>query len=98
MQRVFSLHDACEVRDLVRGAGLTDVEASSSTKTLALPPARDFLWQYVLSTPLAGPVASLDEDRRGSLERDVIDGWRSFEAGGGLHLDLGVTTATARRG
>jgi hypothetical protein len=39
-----------------------------------LPGPRDFLWQYVYSTPLAGALQQIDDERRAALERDVVAG------------------------
>jgi SAM-dependent methyltransferase len=95
VRAVFSLHDPGEIGDLVRDAGFEAVSARSSVKTLRLPPAEDFLWQYVHSTPLAGAAARLDDERRIALEREVVAGWQPFTEDGGLILALGVTLATA---
>ena len=97
VRAVFSLHDPSDVHDLVRDAGLEDVEARSETKTLRLPPPAQFLWQYVHSTPLAAAAAGLDEPGRAELERDVVAQWQSFVDDDGLVLELGVTVAQARR-
>jgi len=93
---VFSLHEEEELRGLLAGAGLRNAEARSARGTLALPPAEDFLWQYVYGTPLAAIAATLDADRRAALQRDVVEAWEPFVADDGLVLEVDVTTATAR--
>lgn len=94
---VFALHEEAEVVGLLEGAGFREVAARADTDGLRLPPARDFLWQYVESTPLAALVAQADEAARAALESDVVDGWRAFAEGDGMRLPLRVVTATARR-
>src|SRR5690606_3682483 len=63
VHHVFSLHDTAEVRDLVSEAGFDDVSVESDTRWLHLPAPEEFLWQYVASTPLAGAVAQVDDER-----------------------------------
>ena len=94
---VFSLHDVEELRGLLESAGFTDVQARSEPKTLSLPAAEEFLWQYVYSTPLAGAAAELDEGARAALQQEVVTGWESFADDGRLVLELDLTTATGRR-
>lgn len=93
---VFSLHEPEELRELLEGAGFTDVEARSEHGTLTLPAAEDFLWQYVFSTPLAEPAGKLDEERRAALQQEVVTGWAPFAEDGGLVLEFDLTSATAR--
>lgn len=93
---VFSLHDAGELRELLNGAGFHDVAVRAAPKTLRLPPARDFLWQYVHSTPLATAVASMDERRRAALERDVCEQWQEFAVDDAMTFSVGITTASGK--
>jgi hypothetical protein len=51
----------------------------------------------VHSTPLAGPAADLDDDRRGALEREVVAGWLAFIEDGTLLLRQPLTLATAQK-
>ena len=97
VNHVFSLHDTAEIQNLVSGAGFHDVSVQSDTKPLHLPAPEEFLWQYVHSTPLAGIVAQVDAERRGSLEHDVIAKWQEFVKDGGLVLQVRIVVATARR-
>jgi len=97
VRAVFSLHDEAEVRDLISGAGFEGVEAWSAVKTLRLPAAEDFLWQYVHSTPLASAASQLDEAGRRALEDEVVAEWQPFVQNGSVILDLGVTVAAARK-
>ena len=97
VQTVFSLHDPAAVGDLLSDTGFVDVEARPIEKILPLPPPREFLWQYVFSTPLAVPAADLDDERRDAIEREVAAGSRRFVEGGTLVLRQPLTLATARR-
>jgi hypothetical protein len=71
MRQVFSLHEHRELHDLAEGAGLRSVSVQSKPLRVMLPPPSEFLWQYVHSTPLAGPVGEIADDERAALERDV---------------------------
>jgi len=89
---VFSLHDAHRLKGMMAEAGFSDITAERARKTLRLPPAEDFLWQYAHSTPLAALVGNASEDQRAALSRDVSARWRKFAAGNALTLEVGVTT------
>ena len=97
VNHVFSLHDEEEIQNLVSGAGFHDVSVQSDTKALRLPAPEEFLWQYVHSTPLAGAVAQVDDELRGSLERDVVAKWQEFVEDGALVLHARIVVATARK-
>jgi hypothetical protein len=90
------LHDAGDLEGLFRNAGFDDVEVRVETRQLQLPAARDFLWQYVHSTPLAGPIGKLNGEARAALERDVVAGWAEWAADGGLMCGQPILTVTAR--
>jgi ubiquinone/menaquinone biosynthesis C-methylase UbiE len=97
VNQVFSLHDTAEIQNLVSGAGFHDIAVQSDTKTLRLPAPEAFLWQYVHSTPLAGAVAQVDEERRGSLEREVVAKWQEFVEDHALVLQVRIVVAMARK-
>ena len=94
---VFSLHDTGELQHLISGAGFREVAIRSDTQTLRLPAPEEFLWQYVLSTPLANAVAQVDSERRYALERDVVAKWQAFVEDGALTLQVGIVVAIARK-
>jgi len=94
--RVFSLHDTAEVEHLLESAGFRDPSVHAESKEIQLPEARDFLWQYLGSTPLAEHVGKASEPAKSALEREVVSAWRDFEDADGLHLEQRMVTATAR--
>jgi len=96
VRQVFSLNDAGELEGLFRNAGFDEVDVRMETRQLRLPAARDFLWQYVHSTPLAGAIGELDAGVRAALERDVVAGWSGWAADGGLVYGHPILTASAR--
>ena len=97
VNHVFSLHDTAEIQNLVSGAGFHAVSVQSDTKPLRLPAPEEFLWQYVHSTPLASAVAQVDDELRGSLERDVVAKWQDFVKDRALVLHLRIVVATAQK-
>lgn len=97
VNQVFSLHDTAELQSLIEGAGFRDVSVAADTKSLRLPAPEEFLWQYVHCTPLAGAVAQVDDERRGALERDVVEGWQQFVEDRALMLQVRMIIATARK-
>lgn len=96
VDHVFSLHDAAEIRELIRGAGFEDVSVEADTKSLPLPAPSEFLWQYINSTPLAGAMAVVDGGRRQSLEREVVSEWERLMASGPFLVQVPVVTAMGR--
>jgi ubiquinone/menaquinone biosynthesis C-methylase UbiE len=97
MHLVFSLHDPSELQALLTGAGFRDVDIQAAPKRLRLPPPQQFLWQYVHSTPLAEPIAQLDEPKRNALERDVCDRWKDLVTDGAMEISVRMTTATGHK-
>jgi len=85
------------LQDLLNAAGFEDVTVDRTTKRLRLPSPTEFLWQYVWSTPLAGTLAQMDQERRGGLEQRVVDAWESFTEDGALQLELQVSSVSAHR-
>jgi ubiquinone/menaquinone biosynthesis C-methylase UbiE len=94
---VFSLNDPAELRDLMDGAGFRDVEVRRTKKDLLVPPAEQFMWQYIHSTPMAAVLAKLDDSAREAFERDLCEHWQAFAKNGGMELQVGMTTAIGRR-
>jgi ubiquinone/menaquinone biosynthesis C-methylase UbiE len=89
---VFSLHDPDELRRLATAAGFSEVQVQSSPKHVELPPAEDFLWQYVHSTPLVASFSEVDDQRRVALTRDYASRAEQF---GGMAGEINMTTVTA---
>ena len=65
-------------------------------ETMVAPPA-DFLWQYLYSTPLFEAVVQAGQARRDALERDICIQWQEFVVNGSMSLQVGMTTAAARK-
>jgi ubiquinone/menaquinone biosynthesis C-methylase UbiE len=94
---VFSLGDRPALERLLDHSGFDDVNVESVTKEFHLPPAADFLWQYIQSTPLAPSIMGADENRRMALERDVVDGWQPWADDGGMTYQQEVLVASGCR-
>jgi hypothetical protein len=58
---------------------------------------REFLWQYVYSTPLAAATPALDDGSRAELEREVVEAWKPFTDEGNLMLELEMAIAKGLR-
>jgi ubiquinone/menaquinone biosynthesis C-methylase UbiE len=92
---VFSMHDVDELTQLMRSAGFREVNVQAKTKALRLPAPKDFLWQYIHSTPLAEAAAKADTGKLDALESDVCTQWQEFTADGSLSGQVGMTTGSA---
>jgi ubiquinone/menaquinone biosynthesis C-methylase UbiE len=97
VRHVFSLHDTTEIQHLIGAAGFHDVAVQASLRTLPLPPAQEFLWQYVRSTPLAGIVSREEKSSLDALERDVLEKWKDFVENGALMFTQRIVVASARK-
>jgi ubiquinone/menaquinone biosynthesis C-methylase UbiE len=97
VRQVFSLHDTAEIQNLIIGASFHAVSVQSETKSLRLPEPGTFLWQYVYSTPLAGAVAQVDQERRSLLEQDIVSKWQRFVKDDAMVLEVRIVVATARK-
>jgi ubiquinone/menaquinone biosynthesis C-methylase UbiE len=97
MPAVFSLHDARELERLLREAGFARAEARSAPKALRVSAPREFLWEYLHSTPLGPTVMAAAEAKRAALESEVVARWQPFAVDGGMRLEVGMTTAVAAR-
>ena len=97
VQAVFALHEETELERLLKSAGFRDIGVQAETRELSLPGARDFLWQYVGSTPLAGVVAEASQEARSALEAEVLAEWSQFEEADGMSYRQRILIASARR-
>lgn len=95
LQTVFVLNDESELEDLVTDAGFRDVSASAHVQELSLPPPRDFLWQYIGSTPLMGAVSGAGDDACTHLEDELARRWQDFAHGGGMKCRQRIVTVSA---
>lgn len=94
---VFSLHEEAEIRELLTNAGFQGIQLRAHVRELSLPPARDFLWQYVGSTPLAAAVAQSSAGARAALEEEVLAEWAQHEDAGRLKYRQRIVVASAQR-
>lgn len=90
---IFSLNDEAEITQLFTDAGFSDVRCEIFTPTLRLGPPREFLWDYIHSTPLAGFVLGADQAKQAALEAEVLDGWQPYLDGGEAVVTLRNTIA-----
>lgn len=94
---VFSMADPDEVGQLLRQAGFKDVTARSTPTTLHLPPAAEFLWQYINLTPMGAFVNPAPEEAKAALEQEVVQGWQEFcEDDGSLIGEQPMVIASGR--
>lgn len=97
VSQVFSLDDSAQIEALFRDAGFREVTIRRYTRALRLPSPRDFLWQYIQSTPLVGLIADAGDDVLGALEHDVVTGWQAWLEGDGLSYEQTMIATTARK-
>jgi ubiquinone/menaquinone biosynthesis C-methylase UbiE len=96
VRAVFSLHDPSVLTRLLEDAGFSDVAVRVHTRTVRLPAASDFLWQYVHCTPLGALVSGLTREQSAGLEREAVAGWQPWSTNDGMTYDQSVLVATGR--
>lgn len=92
--QVFSLNDTEELRRLMEHTNFKNIDVTTREKTFTLPSPKDFLWQYIHSTPLGGLMAEAGEEQQLALERDIVQKWQKFVHNGGMKYRQQVITAT----
>jgi len=94
---VFSLHDSRDMEALLTGAGFSSVTTEEDRKTVELPSARDFMWQYIYCTPLMGIVPQTGNAQTAALEQDVVAGWQPWATGDGMRFEQSTLISSARK-
>lgn len=97
VDQVFSVNDTAKLEGLLNDAGFRDVDVRATTGELRLPAPKDFLWQYVYATPLAGLVSGADDEALNALEQDVVAKWQEFEYDGGMRYEQRMLLGYARK-
>lgn len=94
---IFALHDIGTVDGYLREAGFSQIQVEAYTRTIELPAAREYLWQYVGSTPLAPLVAGASDEARAALQEEVLPAWQKLETDDLLRYRQRVVVARAVR-
>lgn len=94
---VVSLNDPREMEALLTDAGFSAVTVRSQSRTLQLPPAREFMWQYIYCTPLMALLPQSGNAQTEALERDMVAGWAPWATEDGMRYDQSNLVASARR-
>ncbi|HKK12497.1 MAG TPA: hypothetical protein VJ945_06670 [Flavobacteriaceae bacterium] len=68
-------------------AGFNKVSIAKDEKVFKLPTPKDFLWQYINSTPLVAMVSN--------IENEIVNKWSNFMENGNLVDQLNIITAMA---
>jgi ubiquinone/menaquinone biosynthesis C-methylase UbiE len=97
VRQVFSLHEPTELERAFREAGFADVRVRVDTKTPRLPAPREFLWQYIDSTPMSGPLRQLPQDRQAALENDIVARWAPWVTEEGMSYSQPILVGVARK-
>ena len=97
VRAVFSMNDPASIQGTVEGAGFHEVVVRTQPTRIALPPAKEFLWQYVHCTPLTAELARLDAAAHSAVERAVVEKWKPWAADGGLVYEQEMIVVTAKR-
>ena len=97
LRMVFTLNDARIIEQLLQTAGFSHMSVRRISKSLRLPAARDFLWQYVHCTPLTGLLSEVPSTRLAALEDEVIRRWQPWSDGNGMTYEQEMIMARARK-
>jgi len=97
VRHVFSLHDTGVLERLMIDEGFRDVKVRVEDKNLYLPAPKEFLWQYIYSTPLSEVMEQIDDEARSKLEDEVTAKWMDFTENGRMHYRQSVVVSNAVR-
>jgi ubiquinone/menaquinone biosynthesis C-methylase UbiE len=95
IRHVFSLHDTDVLGRLLTDAGFREIDVSVHDKTLMLPPPKQFLWQYLYSTPLAEVLNTVDERTLIALEEDITGKWGEYTDNGAMRYRQPIIVSNA---
>jgi ubiquinone/menaquinone biosynthesis C-methylase UbiE len=94
---VFSMHDPREMERLLADAGFSAIRTRSKGRNVQLPPAREFMWQYIYCTPLMAVLPQSGNAQTEALERDVVAGWQPWSSDDGVRFEQTNLVSSARR-
>jgi ubiquinone/menaquinone biosynthesis C-methylase UbiE len=86
-----------ELRRLFLEAGFRAVEVRPSSMVIRLPSIEKFVLGHLSSSPVAGAVAALSEERRAALARLVKSALQPYAEGEGVAVPDEINIAMARR-
>ena len=90
----FSLGDAEEFGDLLKGAGFHNVLVHHVPLTLRLPAPDEFVLQHLSATPLAENIARVSNQARAALIADMEEAMSPYIDGYGLAVPQEINVAT----
>lgn len=96
MRSPFSSLSTAELRDLVSDAGFREVRILIGIGPVRFPSAEEFVRREAASSPLAGPLGSLDEATRQALLREVAERLREYTDDEGIVFPAETHLAVAR--
>jgi ubiquinone/menaquinone biosynthesis C-methylase UbiE len=94
---VFSLNDPREMEALLGDAGFSAITTRTNSRSVQLPPAREFMWQYIYCTPLMAALPQSGNAQTEALEREVVAGWQPWASDDGLRYEQSSLVSSARR-
>jgi ubiquinone/menaquinone biosynthesis C-methylase UbiE len=79
LRAAFTLKDRDDLRALVAGAGFRDIRIRIRSRLTRYPSLREYVLGYLSGTPMAGPVAALDDVTRSQMVEHVCSSLREYE-------------------
>jgi ubiquinone/menaquinone biosynthesis C-methylase UbiE len=97
MRAPFAWSDRDEIRRLLVSAGFDKTTVRIGVVMVRFRSAEEFLHHEVVSSPLAGPVGALDDDRYRALARNLTHALGPYADDGGIVLPVQTWLATAHK-
>ncbi len=85
-----------DVRTLLHDAGFVETHLTVGVASMRYPSPEEMVLREAASSPLAGPLGSLDVDSRQALIRDVAEGLRPYLDDDGMVFPMETYLAVAR--
>ena len=93
----FALAEAAALHALLTEAGLRDVRIHTASYTTRHPSPEDYVWQMMVTSPLADVFAQMEDTTRAALVREVGTALQSYRDEEGLALPIATHLAVAYR-
>lgn len=97
MRSPFRGYTRDELRTLAEDAGFRDPVVTIEISSVRYPSVEEFIRREAASSPLAGPLSSLDQDTREVLLRDVKEELRDYIDDQGIVIPLDTHVLVTRR-
>jgi len=96
LRAAFTLTDRADIRALVAQAGFRDIRIRIRSRLTRYPSLAEYVLGYLSGTPMAGPVAALDDVTRREMVEDVCSSLQEYVDDDGMAAPWEAHLVTAQ--